>query len=159
MNASTRGSRKANAQRGATLVVALIFLLLLTLLAVSAIRLGNTNLRVAGNVQAQAEGIAAAQQAIETVMNSGTNFVPVPLSQTVAVDVNNDGTTDYSIVVPAPDCLLQAPVPGWDTISEGFAPKISYWDVTATATATATGATVTVHEGVRANVGADATCP
>lgn len=159
MKCMTHGLRAARSQRGVVLVVSLIFLVLLTLLAVSAIRLSNVNLRIAGNAQAQAESTAAAEQAVETILNSGSNFDPTPVGQTVTVDVNNDGTNDYTIVVPAPACLFQAPAAGWDTKTEGFAPKTGYYDVAATAVATSSGSTVTVHEGVRVNTSAGATCP
>ena len=40
-------------QRGATLVIALIMLVLLTLFAVSSLNTANTNLRIVGNMQAK----------------------------------------------------------------------------------------------------------
>ena len=59
-----------NRQRGATLIVGLIMLIALTLLVVSAIRSGTTNLRIAGNTQIQEEAKAAAQQAIEQYIST-----------------------------------------------------------------------------------------
>ena len=55
-------------QAGLTLVVALVMLVVLTLLVVSAIRFANINLRIAGNVQEQTESIAAAQVAVESTV-------------------------------------------------------------------------------------------
>ena len=50
----------ARRQKGMTLVVALVMLVVLTLLVVSAIRFGNINLRIAGNAQSEAEATSAA---------------------------------------------------------------------------------------------------
>lgn len=91
-----------NKQRGATLVVGLVMLVVLTLLVVSAIRSSNINMRISGNMQAQEETSAAAQQAIEQVIS--TNFTASPTSQVISVDINNDGTTDYTANVPVPTC-------------------------------------------------------
>lgn len=91
-----------NKQHGSTLVVALIMLVVLTLLVVSAIRSSNTNLHIAGNMQMQDEAVAAAQQVVEQVISK--NFTITPASATVSVDINNDGTPDYDVNVVKPIC-------------------------------------------------------
>jgi len=55
-------------QQGITLIVSLIMLVVVTLLAVYAIRASNTNLRIAGNSQVQAEAEAATDVAIAQVI-------------------------------------------------------------------------------------------
>ena len=62
---STSDDRPAR-QRGISLVLGLIMLVLLTLLAISAFQASNVNLRIAGNMQVRQETLAAAQTAIET---------------------------------------------------------------------------------------------
>ena len=57
-------------QRGISLVVGLIMLLLMTLLAISAFQASNVNLRIAGNMQVRQETLAAAQTATEQVLSS-----------------------------------------------------------------------------------------
>ena len=57
---------------GATLLVGMIMLILMTLLALGAIRLANAHLKVVGNEQIQQEGLAAAQFALDFVANSPT---------------------------------------------------------------------------------------
>jgi hypothetical protein len=64
-------------QKSITLVVALIFLALITLLATSALSTTNTNLKVVGNMQARGEALDAAQQAIEAVIGS-PRFLATP---------------------------------------------------------------------------------
>lgn len=89
-------------QRGATLLVGLVMLVVLTLLVVSAIRSGNINMRIAGNTQMQEEAAAAAQQATEQVIS--TNFTANPVTQTILVDINGDGTTKYTATVAPQTC-------------------------------------------------------
>ena len=52
-------------QAGATLIISLIVLVLMTLLAVSTFNLGKGNLQIVGNMQRQNEALAAAQEVIE----------------------------------------------------------------------------------------------
>ena len=64
-------------QQGATLVIGLIMLVILTLFGISAINLSGSNLKVVGNMQARTEAFNAAQQGIDTVI-SRTAFVDTP---------------------------------------------------------------------------------
>lgn len=88
------------AQRGATLVVGLIMLVLLTLVIVSAFTLSSGNLKAVGNLQFREEAIAAANVAIEQVI--GTDFAAVNQITTVNVDIDGDGSTDYTVDVGGP---------------------------------------------------------
>lgn len=146
-------------QRGVTLVIGLIFLLVMSLLAVSAIRLSSVNLRIAGNVQTHAEAMSAAQQAIEQVMSSSSNFYTPLTARTITVDVDNNGVSDYSVAVAAPVCLMMLATPGYSANFSGFAPQDGYWDVQAVATDNRSGASVEIHQGVKARVLASAGCP
>ncbi len=92
-------------QTGATLVVAMIMLVVLTLLVVSGIRSSTTNLRITGNMQVQGEVTAAAQQAIEQVLDS--DYTTNPVAQTVDVPM---GAADYTVNVSPPVCANTAPV-------------------------------------------------
>ncbi|MDD4929987.1 MAG: hypothetical protein PHP85_12005 [Gallionella sp.] len=95
-------------QRGVTLLVGLIMLVVLTLLVLSAVRSSNTNLRIAGNMQMQAEATASAQQVIEQVISS--NFTANPASSVVTVDINTDGEADYRVEVAQPVCTGSIPL-------------------------------------------------
>src|SRR5579864_9453925 len=95
-------------QRGATLVIGMIMLVLVTLFVLAAINMSTLNLRIMGNEQSRNESIAAAQQAIEQV--ASTDFTTNPQPVTVPVDINGDGTTDYSVAVATPTCLNSVPV-------------------------------------------------
>jgi len=74
------------------------------------------------------------------------------------VDINNDGTNDYTVVVAAPTCLLMKAAEGYSVDFAASAPKDSYWNIQAVATDTRTGVTVTVNQGVRVRLAATATC-
>jgi len=136
-------------QRGVVLVMAMVMLLLLSTIAVSAIRATNSGIRIVGNMQAQDEAELAAQLGIEQALSNLSTFT-TPAGATVNVDINQDGTTDYAVTVSAPSC-----VSAWDVKNSysaqlsGQVPKTSVYDVQALVTDSRTGAQVTIHQGVR----------
>ncbi len=108
-----------NRQRGATLLVVLIMLVLLTMFGISSLNTANTNLKVVGNMQAKAEALNIAQEAIETVISTPlfianpANAVAAPCgsANTLCTDINSDGTNDYTTVLsPAPKCVTVTPI-------------------------------------------------
>lgn len=112
-------SIKFQTQRGATLVIALVMLVLLTLFALTALNTGTTNLRVVGNMQARSEAMGTAQQTIETVLSTPTfisdpaNAVvnPCGAANTACTDINGDGINDYTTVLtPKPACVFVRPI-------------------------------------------------
>lgn len=120
---------KTNAsQRGATLVVALIFLVLMSLFAISAFNSSSSNLRIVGNTQAWQESLSAAQTGLEQTISS-SDFISNPegvKGTKIPVDMNGDETPDYTaVVMPEPKCfralkivkLPPAPTRGSDAYS------------------------------------------
>jgi PilX N-terminal len=148
-----------SSQRGATLVVGLIMLVLITLLVTSAFTLSTSGLKSVGNMQARDEAIAAGNKAIEQVVSSP--FTNSPAGETINVDLNNDGRTDYVVVFNTPTCVSVAEIPGTtvapSSISLGSAFSTStsnlyetIWDLDANVTdPNGSGAAVRVHQGVR----------
>ncbi|TAN13148.1 MAG: pilus assembly protein [Burkholderiaceae bacterium] len=108
MKSSHRPSRRP--QRGATLIVTMIFLIILMLVVASAIKVTNVNTRVVGNMQTQSEAFAAAQQAIEQVISY--DFTKLPQASTTTVDINNSGKagSTYNVSVAQPVCLMVKPI-------------------------------------------------
>lgn len=105
-------------QRGVTLVVALIMLVLLTLLALTSFNLGNSNLQIVSNMQQRNEAIAAAQEVIEEALSS-TRFFTAPANTLTApcgaanhrcVDINGDGVPDVTVALATPTCAKAQPV-------------------------------------------------
>lgn len=101
-------------QRGATLIVALIILVLLTMMAITSLNLGESNLRIVANEQNRAESMAVAQEAIEVAISS-TRFMenassvyatPCSAANTYCKDVNADGNNDVVVTLsPPPRCV------------------------------------------------------
>lgn len=96
-------------QRGFTLVLTLILLVIFLIFAASLAGSSLINTRVASNQQYRLEAKSVAQQGVESVMNQAFTLNPVPAS-TVAIDVNGDNTTDFTAQVAAPVCLDTKPV-------------------------------------------------
>jgi len=104
-------------QRGATLIVSLIMLVLITLLAVSSFSLGKGNVQIVGNMQQRNQMFAAAQQAVATAISdrqftlTPANFIAAPCmgNNTICVGVNGDGAQDISVLV-TPTCDSIVPI-------------------------------------------------
>lgn len=149
-------------QHGSTLLVGMIMLILLTLLAVSAIQSTTSNLQVVGNAQFREEATAAAQQAIENVISSPAFTTAVPAEQNI--DINRDGVTDYSVVFsPAPTCNTYKvldpnvdPVIPDDCIGMSNLCYRTTWDISALVSDVNTGTKVQLHQGVKLIVGLNA---
>ena len=153
----SRRQAKAGSQRGATLIIALILLVVLTLFGISAISTGIMNLRIARNTQVATEAQMAAQRVIDTQISSLATFT-TPAGSTSNVDATGAGTT-YSVAFSAPDCLYIRPAPGYSYSLAPLAPKDTTWRVVATATDAGTGAGVRVTQGVKVRLPNNATCP
>jgi len=155
-------------QRGATLIVSLIMLLLITMLAISSFTLGKSNLQIVGNMQQRAQASAAAQGAVATVISSTqfttspSNAIPNPcngVANTTCVDVNGDGVTDSN--PNDAGCLIGASqnfgVVGASTNNSMCSNSV--WDVQASATDAVSGANYVVDQGVAVRVPYTAACP
>jgi len=168
--------RRAASQRGATLFVALVMLVMITLLVVSAFRVSNTNLKVVASMQGQQEAIGAAQAAIEQVLSS-PDFAEDPAvvaATPIPIDINGSGgTAEYTVsMTPQPRCLRSRPVtptelnpsiladrPCIGSARQGAGTMASFcsntiWELTATTTDTVTGAQTVVRQGVGLRVAA-----
>ena len=144
------------AQRGVTLVVGLIMLVLITLVVSTAFMLSTTNLRSVGNMQFRDEAIAAANQAIELVLSSPFTTDPAAAEQTINVDIDQDSNTDndYVVSIATPICIraVQEASTAAPSSLTFIAPASNYrtvWDIDATVTDAASGASVRVRQAVR----------
>jgi len=165
-------------QYGATLVTALVMLVVLTLLVLSAINASTTHLRVAGNMQVREEAVAAGQQAMEQVISN--NFTINPVSSTIVVPI---GGTSYTANVPQPVCTCSKPLLNSDPnlpvdcLSGGkntntglvFSSGVvntgtswcyaQQWAVSASVIDARSGAKTTLHQGISLDVPAGTMCP
>lgn len=181
---------KSNArkgQRGITLVVTLIMLVVLTLLVVSAIRFGNVNLKIASNVQSQSEATAATQVAIERVLEqvkTAPNIDAIAASNSSTPPITAGGAA-YPVRWTAPKCIVTKPVSNADlnpnkasdlpcfesqdqdkmidasgkTTSSPSACNDQHWGVESSVDDAATGTKVTTYQGFSVRVSAQVQCP
>lgn len=147
-------------QAGASLIVSLIMLVVVTLLVLSAIRSGNINTRIAGNMQARQEARSAAEQAIEQFVSNYANFLPNPrATHTVNVAVNGDqasvGPHQIPVQISQPICKKASRRDDLcpNSVSSGLKCWSTLWEVTATATDSISGASQTVSQGFVAAAG------
>ena len=156
-------------QRGVTLFVALVLLVMVTLLAVSSFRVSNTNLKVIASMQGKGEAVAAAHAAIERVISNAAfaidpavvGAIPIP------VDLSGAGKNEYTVTLsPIPTCLKARPTnpaelditkpadrPCFGTALVGQAQLATscaetIWEITAVTQDTVTGAQTLVRQGV-----------
>lgn len=142
--AGTRSTpRTVMSQRGMTLVIALLMLVLLTLFALNTIRTSTVGLRVVGNQQTQRQMEAAAQDAIEQEISSSSSFGPTAAAKSVAVN-------GFSVSVSAPTCLYTTPASGFSASmsTATITPEDDTFEIVATATDPVSGAQASVHQGV-----------
>ena len=158
-----------SSQRGVTLFVALVLLIMVTLLAVSSFRVSNTNLKVIASMQGKGESLAAAQAAIERVIsNAAFAMDPQLVAQTpIDVDLTGTGKNEYQVTLnPIPTCLKARPTnpaelditkpedrPCFGTALVGQAQLATscaetIWEITAVTQDTITGAETLVRQGV-----------
>lgn len=144
----------ARSQRGATLIIGLIMIVLITLIVVNAFSLSSTNLKAVGNMQVRNEAIAAANQAIEQVLSSP--FTNAPAAQSLNVDINKDGTNDYVVAIALPTCRRAVIAASADPSDVELGPSLSSgstwnteWDIDSTVIDATSGASVRVRQGVR----------
>lgn len=150
---------RMHSQRGATLAVGLIMLVLITVIVTSAFNLSTTNLTAVGNMQSRDEAIAGANKAIEQVLSSP--FTSAPTGQAINVDIDNDNMPDYEVVFSAPTCISDSEIVvngsarSSVTLGSSFAVAGSTfhettWDLSASVNdANRSGTSVQIHQGVR----------
>ena len=153
-------------QRGLTLFVAMIILVMVTLLVVSAFRVSNTNLKIVSSMQGRQEAIASGQAAIEQVLSSSffSENPSIVAATPIDVDINGDGTPDFTVAMALPVCLRTAPVvmgnpptqlqldcAGSSRFPSATTPtwcSNTIWELAATTTDRLTAAQTSVRQGV-----------
>ena len=158
-------------QAGATLIVALMFLLIMTLFAVSSINLSTTNLKIIGNMQATKTLDAAAKDVVEQLMGTANSFVAAPsntliiteydpatdavVTTNLVVGTNNTlgtavttalGTVAY---VENPECVDSETAEGYTALAAALSPDDNTWEVVVHFTDPVTGATSIIHQGAK----------
>ena len=152
-------------ERGTTLLVAMVMLVMLTLFAISAIRTGNVGLRIVGNHQSQKSMEAAAQQAIEQVMSNVGNFdtinVEAPtttvrqrvcvngLPPVITSSPSSTACTSGTAVDISPARCISSSRSEYEGLTSASGTYDNVWEFTATVTDSVTGAKAVYHQGVK----------
>ena len=90
-------------QRGVTLLIVLVMLVVLTLFGITAINVSTSNLQVVGNMQVRKTNEAVANQAVETILSSISYF------NNPAQPLGYAAPTGYTITADNRVCLFAAP--------------------------------------------------
>lgn len=151
--------RSLYSQRGSTLIVGLIMLLLFTLMISSAFTMSGSNLKAVGNMQSRDEAIAAANAAIEQVVS--LNFTSLTAAQPYELDFDQDpATPPYLVTVTVEGCRRATPAPVDESLLSGVASGIpstsgyyTLWELKSVVADGLSGAAVTVRHGVRKYMG------
>lgn len=107
-------------QEGSVLLVAVIFLLLFTVMAMSVYRSSVSSVQALGNMQWRAESINAANDAIDRLLSDPNTFtnaatIGATLNATpITLDVNGDGNPDIRVKFKdntGPECKRAVPIP------------------------------------------------
>jgi hypothetical protein len=165
-------------QSGAALIIAIIFLLMLSTLALTGLRASTTNVTIVGNMQARQEVVSTAQMLIEQTVSTdefARNPQGVFAAAQVSSDFNGDGTADAVARLAVPPVCLRARVVAIDDLdpdneldagcfasaalsNPGFVPAgggpagslcaDTEWHLSSRATDARTGAAITLNQGV-----------
>lgn len=137
-----RSLRLRKPQQGATLLVSLIMLVVITMFAVTGINLSSVNLRIVGNAQIHRQLESAVQEAIEQEVTNPTVFTVAAVAMTATIN-------GFDVTVSAPGCKFYTVAGGYTRTHTNIAPEFTYWDFNATATDALSGAHVTINQGVK----------
>ena len=154
-----RSRKDASSQRGSVLLLSLFMLMIMTMMALSAIKMGTVNLRTINNLQMRSEAMAAAQDALDQVMN--VNFTDNISGTGGTYTVVKDAGKTYSVTIARP-CIRQiTPIMNtvldvtnsedlkcYDTLANPVsACSTTVWEITSTVSEGWFGANVTITQG------------
>lgn len=130
-------------QRGATLIVVLIMLVILTLFAISAVNLSSSNLRVISNMQARKLVEQIGLQGSEQVLSSMANFT----NPTAAITFSGL-PTGVAVTSSKRVCQFAAAASGYSAV-QPIVPEDTQWDYYITVTDSVTNASARFWQGAK----------
>jgi Tfp pilus assembly protein PilX len=132
-------------QRGATLLISLVMLIVLTLFALTGFNLSSVNLKVASNFQQQRFVEASIQQAVEQFVSKADGFL-LPASGTYSIN-------GFTVTISTPICNYFATSEGNSVVILAgggvTGSEDTQWQVRAVATDSIGGATTAIIQGVQ----------
>ena len=157
-------------QEGATLLVGLIMLILLTLMAISSFNLGKGNLQIVGNMQFRNETVRTAEQAVEVAISTPTGVSLATTTNTggfnvsvtptlVQAHVKKNSVIDLNDPAQLGCTLGAAQTFGVDGAATGNSLCAeTLYNLRVSAVDTKTNASVVIDQGVSVQVPADKVC-
>lgn len=144
--------RGRSGQRGATLLVSLIMLVVLTLFAVTGFNLSGVNLKIVGNFQQQKFSEAMVREALEQVVSTVTIFA-APAATCLPSGAAPSGTplacaTATDVLIEKPKCNYTVTAKGYTKKIGELSPEDTNWEVRASYTDSASKATAAMVQGV-----------
>ena len=133
-------------QRGITMFFAMIMLLMLLLLGVSATQILGTNFRITSNMASKKSVEAASQQGLERMISNLANFITPPTADTV-FNIQNGADQKYTVTVQGPKCIAELPAAGY-SLTYSLAPKRTQWALQANSKDPTIGGIAELHTGV-----------
>ena len=147
-------STAIRSQRGATLLVTLIMLVVLTLFAVTGFNLSSVNLKIVGNFQQQKDAESVVQDALERVLSSIAIF-STPAAVCLPSGDAPTGTAPNQTCTITTDVLITKPKCNYSTVATGYTKKLgeltpedTNWEVRASYRDPLTQAAAAVVQGV-----------
>lgn len=136
-------------QRGITLMVVLVMLVVLTLFGIAGINVSTSNLQVVGNMQARKANEAVAFQLVETTLSSIAYFSNPSLAVTFTCPTGYDcdNLVSGETVNPSRRCLFAAPAAGYSAV-QPIVPEDTNWELRARIDDTVSAATTVLTQGV-----------
>jgi len=137
-------------QRGATLLVTLIMLIVLTLFAVTAFNISSVNLKIVGNFQQQKETDAVVQQALAQVLSSLTMW-EAPAATSLCIPGGTAppcAATQHEVAIDRARCNYTTAARGYTKVLGQLTPEDTNWDLRASYTDTRTNARAAIVQGV-----------
>ena len=159
----------ARTQRGSTLIIALVILMLLMIHSLASFTAADTQLRNVGALQVRQEAQSAAQLAIAGVLGSSAfvaGSLASPYTSSVDIDVDGDGNPDYrvslAVTCSGARAVASIPIPSQNeddaaclagaTVSGDIPCADTNWNIRASATAASgalqAGSSTEIHQGV-----------
>ena len=142
-------------QRGITLLVTLIMLVVLTMFAVTGFNVSGVNLKIIGNMQEQKIAEARVQEQIEKVVSFGSLFttpvdtcMPIDETKPAYPPVGNACNGDEAVLVAKPTCLYSTTATGYSIKVGELSPINNSFEVRASYTDPSSNATATIVQGV-----------
>jgi Tfp pilus assembly protein PilX len=148
------------AQRGSALIVALILLVVAALLGIGAVQAGMMGTRIGRNAQLTQQAQLAAQRAIDGTLSQLATFTgaaTAPATSVQTIDIDGDGTADFSVTLNRPACVAIANAKDYSYLTNP--PKDTTWVIRAVATEINGNASAEVTQGIRVRLPTSAECP